>query len=200
LDHRRGQLRDHRPQTNRRKQPQDQSCSEAHTAYPSAEYEFLDISVYSAQGATCSASTPPVAAALCNRRQSRILTIHRGEVYPDGARLAPVMISTQGHRVLRRRQRRALPAWFSRWPALAGGGSVAGRERQCVRRLEHRISFCPVPARAVAFGSKVGSIIAPEECRCSFVPMDPGRRIGETRQSYFVAPAFRSRISRSRLI
>ena len=73
-------------------------------------------------------------AALCNRRQSRILTIHRGEVYPD------------------------------------------------------------------AFGSKVGSIIAPAECRCSFVPMDPGRRIGEARQSYFVALAFRSRISRSRTL
>jgi hypothetical protein len=38
------------------------------------------------------------------------------------ARLAPVMISTPGHRVLRRRQCRALPVWFSQWPALAGGG------------------------------------------------------------------------------
>ena len=44
-----------------------------------------------------------------------------GEVYPDGARLAPAMISTPGLRVLRRRQRRALPAWFSLWPVLAGG-------------------------------------------------------------------------------
>jgi hypothetical protein len=29
------------------------------------------------------------------------------------ARLAPAMISTPGQRVLRRRQRRALPAWFA---------------------------------------------------------------------------------------
>jgi hypothetical protein len=33
------------------------------------------------------------------------------------------MISTPGHWGLRRRQRRSLPAWFSRWPALSGGGN-----------------------------------------------------------------------------
>jgi len=36
-----------------------------------------------------------------------------GEVYPDGARLAPAMISTSGHRGPRRRQRGAQPAWLA---------------------------------------------------------------------------------------
>ena len=50
------------------------------------------------------------------------------------------MISTPGNRVLRRRQRRALPAWFSRWPVLDGGDaspstwpSVCWRESACWR-------------------------------------------------------------------
>jgi hypothetical protein len=55
-------------------------------------------------------------------------------------------------------------------------------------------------ARAVAFGSKNWVHRRSGGMPLFLVPMDPGRRIGETRQSYFVAPAFRSRISRSRLI
>jgi hypothetical protein len=42
----------------------------------------------------------------------RFLTIYRGEVTVCRARLAPEMISTPGHRDLRRRQRRTLPVWL----------------------------------------------------------------------------------------
>jgi len=67
----------------------------------------------------------PVATALLHSPPEPILTMHRGEVYPDGARLAPVMISTPGHRVLRRRQRRAPPAWFSRWPVPSAAATAS---------------------------------------------------------------------------
>ena len=61
-----------------------------------------------------------------------------GEVYPDGARLALAMISTPGHWVFRRRQRRALPAWFSLWPVLAGGVlDLAALTRSAIDRRSH---------------------------------------------------------------
>jgi hypothetical protein len=43
--------------------------------------------------------------------QSRILTTDNAKVIVRRARLAPAMISTPGHRVSRRRQREAPPAW-----------------------------------------------------------------------------------------
>jgi len=43
----------------------------------------------------------------------------QGKIYFPDAMLALAMISTPGHRVLRRRQRRAPPAWYSKLDSLA---------------------------------------------------------------------------------
>jgi hypothetical protein len=85
------------------------------------------------------------------------------EVYPDGARLALVMISTPGHGVLRRRQRRALPAWFGRWPSplvvaafRAGAASRGPPTRRCSFPCSANCVAPSVVSRAVAYRVAAG--------------------------------------------
>jgi hypothetical protein len=59
------------------------------------------------------------------------------------------MISTPGHRALRRRNGRALPAWFSRWPAPAGAYRIKTLKaiRAKIRPEPEREPLPPPPKR-----------------------------------------------------
>jgi hypothetical protein len=76
------------------------------------------------------------------------------------ARLAPVIISTPGHRVLRRRQRSALPAWLP-WRISSASPYHARSPRTSTRRLG--VGRVGEPSGAAIRESLVGG--APQFCR-----------------------------------
>ena len=83
--------------------------------------------------------------------QSRILTTNNAKVIVRRARLAPAMISTPGHRISRRRQREAPPAWRDFLGKQPQAAIYQPRAMGCLAKRKTRAlhaTFAPLPQTA----------------------------------------------------